>query len=83
MTRETVDAKARRYLAEGRLVVVHVDARGARARCRGSGAVYDLEVSGGEWSCSCPARVQRCAHLLALALVVNVPSVAAEPDLGD
>ncbi len=69
---ETVEAKAARYLAEGRIVVEHVDhdADVVRARCRGTGAVYDLgfDWSLGGWRCSCPAR-SRCCHLEALKLV--------------
>jgi hypothetical protein len=34
--RESVDAKARRYLAEGRLVVLQVDGDSIAAECRGS-----------------------------------------------
>jgi hypothetical protein len=81
MTREAIAAKAVRYLAEGRLVVELVDRGRIRARCRGGGAVYELEVAGGAWSCSCPARV-RCAHLAALELVVAVaPADDPEPSL--
>lgn len=69
MTREPVDAKARRYLTEGRLVVEHVGGGTVRARCRGRGALYALGFDGAAWSCSCPAR-SRCAHLAALQLVV-------------
>ncbi len=68
MTRESVEAKGRRYLVEGRLVVEHVAGDEIRARCRGGGAVYELGFSGGEWWCGCPAR-GRCAHLVALGLV--------------
>jgi hypothetical protein len=71
-----VEAKGRRYLLDGRLVVELVDQGRVLARCRGSGAVYRLEAAGGEWSCSCPA-LRRCAHLVALELVV----APAEPDL--
>ena len=69
--RENAAAKGRRYLAEGRLVVRAVDERAgtARAVCRGDGAVYALGRDGGGWFCSCPAR-SRCAHLVALGLVV-------------
>lgn len=69
--RESVDAKARRYLGEGRLTVtrVEVDRALAHARCVGSdGAVYDLGVSPAGWFCSCPC-FQRCSHVAALELV--------------
>jgi uncharacterized Zn finger protein len=68
-SRESVETKARRYLAEGRLTVLGVDAEGVRATCRGRGAVYRLGWNGNDWYCTCPAR-QRCCHLIALQLVV-------------
>lgn len=73
MTRENAAEKARRYLAEGRLVVTAVDGDHLTATCRGGGAVYELDHRPGRgWSCTCPARTDRCAHLHALQLVVAV-----------
>jgi hypothetical protein len=40
--RETVEAKDRRYLVEGRLIVERVDESGVRARARGGGETYEL-----------------------------------------
>ena len=69
MTRETAGAKARRYLAEGRLGVTHVDNDLVTAYCRGQGEVYQLGHHPDRgWWCSCPAR-RDCAHLLALMSV--------------
>jgi hypothetical protein len=68
--RETVGAKARRYLVEGRLVVHHVDERTARAECRGDGATWPLGFEDGRWWCACPTR-GRCSHQLALGLVTS------------
>jgi len=68
--RETVTAKAARYLVEGRLVVTAVDGDHVTAACRGQGAIYRLGHDPGRgWHCSCPVRGDRCAHLLALQLV--------------
>jgi uncharacterized Zn finger protein len=77
---ENVEQKARRYLTEGRLRIERVD-RGTEAlgfvvaTCRGSdGDVYHLghDPRGkGEWRCTCPAKAKRCAHLIALRLVVQ------------
>jgi uncharacterized Zn finger protein len=69
--RESVEAKAVRYLGEGRLRVVLVVDGEVRASCVG-GERYELGVEAGEAWCSCPAR-GRCAHLAALGLVVDVP----------
>jgi uncharacterized Zn finger protein len=70
MARESVEVKARRYLVEGRLVVTAVDVDRIAATCRGDGQLYRLGRGDGEdWWCECPARA-RCAHLVALGLVV-------------
>ncbi|MGH3408121.1 MAG: hypothetical protein ACRDRJ_37320 [Streptosporangiaceae bacterium] len=71
MTRETVGAKAARYLAEDRLVVDLVNGDRVTAWCRGDGAVYRLGHDLGRgWYCDCPARAD-CAHLAALRLVTT------------
>jgi len=71
VTRESAEAKGRRYLTEGRLVVGLVDGAHIRATCRGTGATHDLACVRGRWLCSCPAR-SRCAHLVALQLVTDL-----------
>lgn len=69
MTRETVSAKARRYLTEARLVVTTVDGNLITAYCRGQGEIYQLGHHPDRgWWCYCPARGD-CAHLLALMTV--------------
>ncbi|MGH3548075.1 MAG: hypothetical protein ACRDQU_08160 [Pseudonocardiaceae bacterium] len=69
MTRENAEARGRRYLVEGRLIISCVDGDLVRATCRGSGDVHDLghDCARGWW-CSCPARTT-CSHLHALGLV--------------
>jgi hypothetical protein len=69
--RETIEAKAARYLAEGRLEVLFVAEESARVRasCRGGDGIYSVTCDRGGWSCSCPARVARCAHVVAAELV--------------
>jgi hypothetical protein len=77
MTRESADAKARRYLVEGRLTVLEVGPAVVRATCRGDGQVYRCGWWRGRWGCTCPAAGTfraACAHLLALRLVVVEPS---------
>ncbi len=68
--RENAEAKGRRYLTEGRLRVLQVDAQTVRAICRGVGAAYELGHGAERWYCSCAAR-STCAHLVALQLVVE------------
>lgn len=68
--RESAFNKARRYLTEGRLLVVAVNENRIDALCRGDGRIYSLGLNpGGVWSCDCPARTDQCAHLRALRLV--------------
>jgi hypothetical protein len=70
--RESIGAKAARYLREARLAVLRVDGDLIEAECRGAGEVYRLGHRpgrrGGWWWCSCPAR-GHCCHLAALQLV--------------
>lgn len=60
MTRETVEAKAARYLTEGRIVVTSVSGDLVTATCRGQGEQYDLGHDPARgWWCSCPVRTDR------------------------
>ncbi len=73
--RENAAVKARRYLLEGRVVMVTVTTDSVAAVVRGGAALHrvDYGVRRG-WRCSCPA-VGRCCHLLAVGLVVAVGRV--------
>jgi hypothetical protein len=70
--RENAEAKGRRYLTEGWLVIETMSAREIRAICRGQGENHRLGYSPGGWYCCCPA-LGRCAHLVALMLVRTRP----------
>jgi uncharacterized Zn finger protein len=77
VTRESADAKARRYLAEGRLSVLEVGPGIVRATCRGDGQLYRLGWWRGRWGCTCPAGGTfraACNHVKALRLVVVEPT---------
>jgi uncharacterized Zn finger protein len=70
---ENAEQKARRYLAEGRIQVEREDAGGiVVATARGTEGVYRLGYDPGrsEWRCTCPSPGKKCAHLIALRLVV-------------
>lgn len=70
MSRETVEAKAIRYLAEGRITVRAVSPDVVEADARGNGdAVYTVERAGRRWSCSCAAWQRQCCHVRAVRLV--------------
>ena len=68
--RESVDAKALRYLTEGRLVVTYLVGDAVTAVCMGGSGAWDLgHTPGRGWFCSCPVRTDDCCHLRALWLV--------------
>jgi hypothetical protein len=69
--RETVDAKARRYLVEARVRVLHCneDAGLLEAEVRDDRRLYSIQRVGEGWYCSCAARTQDCSHVRALRLV--------------
>lgn len=75
--RESATVKSRRYLAEGRVLVTHVDASQVRAWTRGDAAIHHQRWTRPEgWTCTCEAR-GRCSHLLAVGQVVAVDLVDA------
>ena len=75
MPRENFTAKARRLLAEGRVIVTHVDGRNVSALVRGDSAeLYRVTHSSGTWSCDCAA-LGRCSHVQALMLITLPVSV--------
>jgi hypothetical protein len=75
---ENAEAKARRYLLEGRLRVRMVKGGRSFAECRGNGHIWHPCYVGDRWRCNCPAR-GRCAHLVALQLVTSAPNQEARP----
>jgi hypothetical protein len=79
MIREPLDAKALRYIREGRLRVVLVDGERIEARVRGSDAEHVVGYRRGGWWCDCQAHRfgRRCSHLHALQLVTIRPNVCS------
>ena len=72
MVREDAESKAKRYLSEGRIIIVRVSDDRLLARVRGDGSVWLVMFEGGVWSCPCPARTDQCSHLRAVRLVTAV-----------
>lgn len=72
--RENAADKARRLLAEGRMVVRQIADYEIRADCRGdSGRCYRVTWNPADgWGCNCAARSTRCSHVRALQLCVLV-----------
>jgi len=72
MPRESAFVKARRLLAEGRIIVRRADGRRLVARVRGDSAhLYTTGFDRGTWFCSCAHAAQstRCSHVIALMLL--------------
>jgi hypothetical protein len=69
--RENAEAKARRYLTEGRVRVIACDEAAGTivAEVRGNGAIYAAGHGPAGWACDCDAKSKNCAHILALKLV--------------
>jgi uncharacterized Zn finger protein len=66
--RENAHDKARRYLAEGRVILTEVTASRVVASIRGDGTIHQANYRNGMWSCSCEARSTSCSHLIAVRL---------------
>lgn len=78
MTRESIDEKGARYLAEGRVSIFEArrDPAGhlmdATLLVRGSGEEpYRVTCDGWGWLCTCPAYVTRCAHIAAAQQITD------------
>ncbi len=70
--RESAAVKARRYLTEGRVLLLSVTPDAVAAVVRGDGALHRVDHDPRRgWRCSCPA-TGRCCHLLAVGQVVAI-----------
>lgn len=69
--REAVDAKARRYLSDARVRVLHCDEEAAiiEAEIRGDSRLYSTGRDADGWFCSSAARTVDCSHVRALRLI--------------
>jgi uncharacterized Zn finger protein len=68
----TVEEKAEAYLISGAVSVLVATNRRVEARVQGSSAhPYTVEWNGVSWSCTCPAYINRCAHVTAVRKVVG------------
>lgn len=70
--KQTVEEKAEAYLLAGAVSIVEATERRVVARVKGSAAdPYTVEWNGVSWDCSCPAYINRCAHVQAVKKVVG------------
>ena len=71
-TGESIEAKAARYLAEGRVTILSVSADYIEATVQGSAEeAYEVKFTGHAWVCSCEAQTWRCSHVVAVQMVVG------------
>lgn len=68
--RESVQTKARRLLAEGRVEIVTRLPGQVLARVKGTDATYTVRWEPSGWSCDCEAGARKCSHRVAVALVI-------------
>lgn len=80
--RENAAVKARRLLAEGRVVITAVQGRRVSALVRGdTEGFHVVEHDAGRWSCDCSA-LGACSHRLAVQLITcPVGPVILAPDV--
>jgi len=71
--RETVEQKAHRLLVTGAVRAVDVAETGALVVVAGDTGRYEVELSPGRSTCSCPATVARCSHVIAAELIARLP----------
>jgi uncharacterized Zn finger protein len=71
-SRESAATKARRLLADGRVIVRSVNGSHVDAQVRGdSSGVYRVTHEPGSWHCDCPA-LGACSHIRAVMLITAV-----------
>lgn len=59
------EAKAERYLAEGRVKVVELEESSALIEVQGSREKpYRVKWTGEAWVCDCESRIYRCTHVI-------------------
>lgn len=72
MTKLTVEEKAEAYLISGAVSVLTATDRHVVAKVQGSAPEpYTVEWNGVSWECTCPAYINRCAHVTAVRKVVG------------
>ena len=70
--KQTVEEKADSYLHAGAVSIIEATATHVLARVKGSAAdPYTVEWNGVSWECTCPAYINRCAHVTAVKKVVG------------
>lgn len=82
MSENKITEKAKLYLASGQVKVVKHSAKEALIEVQGSDPQpYDVAFNG-FWHCNCPARVDRCAHIVAAQLISPLRENNAHINLG-
>ena len=80
VARENAATKARRLLVEGRVLVRYAGPEGIRAFVRGdSGCLRRVSYDSGRWDCDCPARGDKCSHVMAVQAVTLISDARIPP----
>ena len=78
--RETAATKARRYLAEGRIIISTAEPGKVLAIARGTGQIHHAGYSAGSWWCTCETPNDRCSHIRAIQTITapDLPAIHTE-----
>lgn len=76
---ESVDQKAGRYLAEGRVAVLRKDFFKGSFSVSGSDEEPYSVLFDGDWSCNCQARVLECTHIVACKKIASFEHIKPQP----
>lgn len=79
----STEKKAGEYLVSGRIKTVAVDEESGtfHASSSSSAGVYVIRYTG-VWSCTCPARIERCAHIQACQKITDFQESGGRISLG-
>ena len=74
----SVENKAKQYLTEGKVKVVEFAHSTQLFHVQGTDPYnpYTVRFMGSYWDCSCPARIELCAHVVACRLICNTETHA-------
>jgi uncharacterized Zn finger protein len=75
MTRMTPEQKAISYLSEGKVKVHEHSLEHGRCEVEVYGTASDpyvVRFAGVTWHCTCPAKTERCAHIIAVKLISSL-----------
>lgn len=79
---QTIEQKAHAYLLAGKIRVVELGGGTATLHAQGTKPAPYVVTWTGHWTCTCPAHVADCAHVVASRLICPEWGVEVQPKLG-